>query len=618
MMAPRWREPAEALRRLVAAFGLDAKKLRETRQTVSYHDANFEAAKLRSPTDPALVVEVRHVLLQQALAAAKDQYGPAFTFNLGSDSNDVFLDENGVVDGLWQKIGDSEYLEIGLKIDKETLLKHWNLDSEAYSAALFLDPRALWRRLRQPLMALDKGEEALFPDDRKLVVFVPERNLGLDGNFLAIIGGDALEQWQNRTAPDPAAAQAVNALAREKLNWMSGPLERLTPLHLKVAGPAPQDDDIAATVYAQLLTCCLLYIANRSKSSGTGWEATFDAEASAVKISIPGAEDMLQTAGVSQAAKVIAERTLVIYHDLNDAPDRLTVAQNAIASELEGSDPAAAMVKVIHDAAGVGKRIEYAWEAFIKRKLQIYFGQVKQLVETIEAARKSYQEQVQTLTKTLIDNMLAAVAVILGSFIAAMLKSPFEKYLFWFGAGLYVVYLLFFPIGIGLTSMLQRFRQSRSDFRRSIDHFSKGVPAEQVEAIVGKTVAERECWFLVWWGVITSLYVLVAIGIVVMAIVLPGKIRTWSDAFELKSIAYGRAAAGAVPVTVRGENFAEDKPIVVRLGTATFTNRDGSLAVRGTTALTFAAPVTELSKNKVMTVQQGAAGPAKLTLPPCP
>jgi hypothetical protein len=606
LMAPRWREPAKTLLRLVEVFGLDATKLLETRLTVTYDDAYVESAKLGSPAD-----------LQQALIAAKEQYGPAFTFHLGSSSNDVFLDQDGVVAGLDKKIGDLEYLEVGLAIDKEKLLAHWNLAGEAYSAALFLDPHAFLRRIRLPLPQLDHGEEALFRDDQKLVVFTPEQNIRLDGDFLAVVGGDALEAWENHGTPDPATAQAINALARQKLNWMSDPLARITPLHLNVAG-APPADDIAAAIYAQLLTCSLLYIANRSKFSATGLESTFESEASAVKMLIPDAESVGKLLYGKNAAAVIAEKTLRIYRELSETPDRLTVAQNAIAAALEESGPADACAELVRRAEHVGKRMDYAWAAFIKGKLHTYFGQVKQLVDTIQAATKSYNEQVQALTKTLIDNMLAAVAVIVGSFIAAMLKSPFEKYVFWFGTGAYVLYLLVFPIAVGLYSTLQRFRQSRDDFQRGIVQFSKGIPEEQVEEIVGNTIAEREWWFTGWWGLATGLYLAVAIAFVLIAIVLPGEIRIWSDAFELKSVAYGNAAGGTVPVTIRGASFAEDKPIAVHIGNATFTNSGGSLAVRGSTALTFAAPATALRTNKYLTVQQGAAGPVKLMLPQCP
>jgi membrane protein YdbS with pleckstrin-like domain len=606
-MVPRWREPGAALLGLVETLHLAAAKMLETRLTVTYDDRSFNPAALGP-----------HAALQQALAAARNQYGPAFTFRLGSSSTNVFVDQQGAVAGLEKKIYGLEYLEIHLQIDKEKLLTHWNLGDPACNAALFLAAEPLLHRIQQPLPDLDHGEEALFGDDRKLIVFVPARNLRLEGDYLAIVGGDALEQWQNRGTCDPAAAQGVNALARQKLNWMSGPLERITPLHLNVAGTAPPGDDIAEALHAQLLTCCLLYIANRSKFSAAGLESTFDSETSAVKMLIGDAAAVGELLRGTNAAEVIAEKTVRIYRDLSEAPDRLTVAQNAIASELEDSDPAAATARLIHRAGHIGKRIDYAWEAFIKGKLHTYFGQVKQLIETIQAAAKSYNEQVQTLTKTLIDNMLAAVAVIVGSFIAAMLKSPFEKYVFWFGIGTYVLYLLVFPLVVGLYSTLQRFRQTRDDFQRNIVQFSRGLPEKEVEEIVGTAVSEREWWFTGWWGITAGLYLAVVLVVVLIAMVVPDRIRRWSDAFELKSVAYGSLSGGAVPVTVRGVSFAEDKPIVVRVGNAAYTNTGGSLAVRGTTALTFAAPAGELRKNKYLTVQQGAAGPAKLALPACP
>ena len=52
---------------------------------------------------------------------------------------------------------------------------------------------------------------------------------------------------------------------------------------------------------------------------------------------------------------------------------------------------------------------------------------MKELEETVEDTTKDYNDQVHSLTKTAIDNVLAAVAVIVGSFLAAMFKSPFQE-----------------------------------------------------------------------------------------------------------------------------------------------------------------------------------------------
>jgi hypothetical protein len=522
-VATPWRDPTGPLLRLAKAFALDTTKLPlgESRQKLTYSDENFEAAKLTSPQ--------RLEELAGALQAAKAHYGPALTFRLEVGGS-VLLDLGAAIDDFYEKLEDIQYLEVYLKVEKAALLSHWNLTDPAVATCLYLFPEVLQRALTEPLTDLDDGPKALFADSEKLVIFVPARNVALEGDLLAIVGGDALERPRNSTSPNADAVKAVYTKARGELKWIHFELKRLTPLHLKIDGTASQGDDIAAAVYGQLLICSLLYTANQSWSSKSGWESTFASQTSAVKIEIPDAKtigEMLRAESaddLSSPAKVIADKVTWIYEDLSQAADRLTVAQNAIVEALEDSDSSTACRLLIRRAADITNRIDWAWQAFISGKLQTYFGQVKQLIETIDSTTKSYNEQVQTFTKTLIDNMLAAVAVIVGSFIAAMFKSPFQSSVFLFGTGAYVLYLLIFPIGVGLSSTWQRFCESRKDFRNRILYFSRGVPSEQVKVIVGSTVDDRERWFERWFAVTTALYLTAALCLLVVAVLVTAAI----------------------------------------------------------------------------------------------
>jgi len=609
MTAALWRDPAGPLIRLATAFGLDPGKLpeNESRRQLFYAPTDLDAETLRAAP---------RAELEEALRAAIEHYGDALTLQL--KTADVIFKENWPIADLFKNLGDSPYFDALLKIDKDKLLSHWKLGDAAAANCLFLFAEPLIGNLQLPLTQLDDGGDALFQDDRKLLVFVPGRNVALDGNYLAIVGGDELERWQNRTTADPDAAVAVYAKAREKVTWVHFELKRITPLHLSVSGAAPPGDEIAAAVYAQLLACSFLYMARRSHSASL-WLSLFESDASAVTLKIPDAKAIAAGGDPSVPAKVFAERAEWIYADLSQAGDRLTAVQHGIVDALKDTNPAMTYAELVRRAVDVDGRIDWAWQAFISGKLLTYFSQVKQLVETIDSAAKSYNEQVQTFTKTLIDNMLGAVAVIIGSFIASIFKSPFESYVFLFGTAVYALYLLIFPIGVGLSSTWQRFRESRADFQNRIAQFSKGIPPGQVEEIVGRTIAGREWWFAGWWSITAGLYLSVIIVLLAAVVVVPGRIKVWSDAFTLRNVAYGQPSGGVMPMTIRGESFDDQKQIVVRIGNAKYTNTDGgSLAVHGSTAITLAPRLDDVRKSRYVTVQQGDAGPAKLPLPACP
>jgi hypothetical protein len=190
-------------------------------------------------------------------------------------------------------------------------------------------------------------------------------------------------------------------------------------------------------------------------SSTSTWLATFAADKYVAQLSLgsaAAARVALKATGSSVGdGETIGTLARWVYGE-DRVADRLTVLQVVVANALEGERRRGEGDGAPGQADDIAKRVEAAWKAFIEQKLDKFFGQLKQLEETIEATSRAYHEQVQALTKTLIDSMLAAVAVVVGSFIAAMFKTPFQPYVFWFGAGVYLAYLLVFPILVGLSA----------------------------------------------------------------------------------------------------------------------------------------------------------------------
>src|SRR6266545_7067865 len=102
--------------------------------------------------------------------------------------------------------------------------------------------------------------------------------------------------------------------------------------------------------------------------------------------------------------------------------------------------------------------------------------------------------------------MLAAIAVGVGSFISAIFKSPFQPYIFVFGVLIYTLYLLAFPMIVGLTSAWQRFKDARNGFRKHQLEFTKRLSEDEVIDIVGTRVSDNESRFKTWYRTTWILY----------------------------------------------------------------------------------------------------------------
>jgi hypothetical protein len=663
MTTDRWREPTVPLERLAAVFEFELEKLRlsESPDEVDYTDSRFDATRLALP-DGELEREEKLATIDSVLLELREKYGEALTLEFGVGlATALTLDaqyDRSKLAPFYETISGSTVLNFTVTISKAKLLDQWGFASKSALLKLFLFPEALARNLSVPLTELEQGEKGLLKDctgEQKLIILVPGWKFALDGDYLAILGDEAVKKWQEyvpEKAPDKERIEYVQKEASERLRWMHFEFVHLTPLQLNLewkkpeggAQPGPDaNDSIARALYAQLLACSLLYMAGHSAPkllrSGAGpvddhWIATFAADKDVVEVEFGNAHSLGQMlplvskGNAWEAARTVANLALWIYEATSegkrDVRDRVVVLQSAIASILQDADPAVNCRELVRRAAGISKRVEGGWASFIEGKLEKYFSQVKELEDTVESAKQAYNEQVQTLTKALIDNMLAAVGVVVGSFIAAILKSPFEAYVFWFGTGIYVGYLIIFPIGVGLVSAWQRFKDSQKAFLKREQDFGKRLSLDEVTEIVGLTVQDSERRFIKWFRATLLLYLVVVFLVVFAMFKVPREIRQWNDNFELTSVSYEEPATSeVVPLVIRGQNFDKDKEIVVSIGDAKFTNTDGqTLKVHGSTVLRLSPLQKDLAIQKnasgFIVIRQGSAKPQRLPLPSDP
>lgn len=649
-----WIDPAEPLRNLarVLNFSPDSLSLAEKPDGLTYTPEFSPKDLAFPPNDPEKTKKLAE--LDAAFKRLRSRYGSAVILKFKIGNLEILNLDYGAVElekfyqqALKGKVG------LDLILNKQDLQAHWKVADPLALTKLFLFPEALVRALSVPLKELEQSANSVFKGftgDRKLILLAPDHNaqdptkgLQLNGEYLAVLGGASVARWRE-FLPQPAPVGVspklnVYAEAVNNLKWTRVLLQRLTPLHLNVncrdvttgvEQKPNKSDPIVSALLAQMLALSVLYTARESRfpeNNGGPWPAVYAADKYLARIEVP------QTASISamllsdrvpkpwDVYTSIAQLVEWVYKEKLGIGNRLEVVQAVVASFMEDYEASKSLEQLVLKAAEIFQRVESRWTAFIDEKLKKYFSQIKELEERVESTTKSYNEQVQTLTKGITDNMLAAIAVVVGSFIAAIFKSPFQTYIFVFGVLIYTLYLLAFPMIVGLTSAWQRFKDARNGFRKHQLEFTKRLSEDEVNDIVGTRVSENESRFKTWYRTTWILYSVVVALMVLAMLVVPSTLKRWTDSFRLVGASYDAPSdREMVPLVIRGDGFDNTKEIIVTVGNSKLSNTDGkSVKVHGATVLTLAPRRADLAdatlKNDVIHVRQGGADEQTLALP---
>ena len=136
----------------------------------------------------------------------------------------------------------------------------------------------------------------------------------------------------------------------------------------------------------------------------------------------------------------------------------------------------------------------------------------------------AFAERTAALTKSLTDTILAAVAVLIGSFIAAAFATPFNATLFRIGVLTYAGYVSYFLEQSASSRALAPYGVARAEFNTRIGQFNEILFPENVSDIVGSRVSDAQRSYYRWLSFVAVTYVAVAIAAGVGAAQIPNLI----------------------------------------------------------------------------------------------
>jgi hypothetical protein len=154
---------------------------------------------------------------------------------------------------------------------------------------------------------------------------------------------------------------------------------------------------------------------------------------------------------------------------------------------------------------------------FIEGQIKAYFGQLAEIEKAIDAFTEKAENQFDELSRSVTDNALASVGVLVGTFIAAAFRGEFNVALFWVGTTAYLLYLLFFPFWLGLKASKERFDIASNTFKQQKKIFSSRLGKSTVNEIIGKRVKNWASRYRIAYRRAKRVYLSVALVLVLMA-----------------------------------------------------------------------------------------------------
>lgn len=504
----------ESLSRLGSELGIDQTVWadREELERITYNDADFSRDKvfgLQLDT-VSMVVTAYGDALQ-----CRFRLGGLTVLDIGPETDaQAFLD-------FQDETIHSPTVELDLCLDKKSLLDRRLGTATTARLFLYLNSSSLERLLTSDLLRL---ESLLWggATTQKAILLVPDREIWLDGPYLAVIGKERVEEWRVviPTTLDTDQPGVQYKLCRKHTNWQSEHVLHLTPSHWHLHGTSLPGDQIHSALRVHGVNTFILYTADRTAlDANKGLLGVYEGGGQKVDVRLGDPASPFP----EEAAQDINDLLKIVdwAYEPRWVTDRLLMVQRSLAQTLGTVEEVTRLQLLMRNARDVFGALIWHWEAFIAGKIDAYQAQVKTLEDDVRITVQALGEQVSAIVKSLSDTMLAAVGILIGSFIAALFNDQFKPSVFQLGMIAYAVYVLIFPLAYNMTNQWQVYDRSSSGFKRRLERFGQLLLATRIQEIVGDEVSNSEQRFQSWFGITVAGYLLLIVLMLAASLLVP-------------------------------------------------------------------------------------------------
>lgn len=509
----RLNNPANPLLTFGKALGIssDDWMKREELQQITYTDYYFSQEKAKE-------------LTLDLINSLRMAYGDALTCCFRLDDLPVLdIDSNTNEQSLTEfiiSIEDSPTIIFTFTLNKMKLVENWLGDIAGYHIFLYLFPNALENFLASNLNQLECllwGSE--LNRINKVILLVPDREIWLDGSYLAVLGGEQighLTELISKPSQGADELQDMYNICLKNLNWQVPWLKHLTPLHLKVQKQIPCDDLITKELLIHQVNCIILYTADRTVGDeNKPLVSTYVSANQSVELTLMDPVDVIEEnilSGVSSLMEML-EWT----YNSTWSTDRIPLVQIGISQALRASSPLDYYKLLLYNAPNIFDGLKWHWKAFVEGKVDNYVSQTKELDDYIANTVQAFANQITDLIKNLSDTMLAAVGVLIGSFIAALFKDEFNSNIFAIGIIVYALYVFIFPLLYNMKHQWEQYQILCDNFDKRKRRFEDRLYPKKVSEIVGEQIIDSQNRFE-WWFKATLIAYMVIILLAIIAV----------------------------------------------------------------------------------------------------
>ncbi|WP_214026352.1 hypothetical protein [Macellibacteroides fermentans] len=494
----------------------DVWEKREELERITYTDSNFSQERATK-------------LTMDLVSPLREAYGNALTcsFRLGDlPVLDVNLETNNKsLEELFETIKDSPTVIFELTLNKTLLVENWLGEIPDCHIFLYLFPKALQNFLSSNLSRLENLLWCLESEaPHKVVLFVPNHEIWLSGPYFAVLGGEQIEhRLEVISKPLQETDEQIRNMyktCQKNLYWQVPWLKHLTPLHLKIDGQIPCDDSIAKALLIHQVNLIILYTADRTVGDiNKPSLSTYAGTNQSVELTLMNPADPIEEnalVGVNYLMQM-----LEWVYDPKWADDRLRLAQIVVSQSLHAAGPLDRYQLFLHNAPNIFDGLKWHWKAFIECKVDSYVSQIQALEDYVADTVQEFANQVTSMVKSLSDTMLAAVGVLIGSFIAALFEDEFDPRIFAIGMGVYALYVLVFPLIYNMIHQWQQYKVVCGNFEERKTRFEERLYFQKVNEIVGKKITDSKNRFKLWFYVTITTYIIVIVLAILTALLLP-------------------------------------------------------------------------------------------------
>lgn len=364
-----------------------------------------------------------------------------------------------------------------------------------------------------------------------LLLALLDTDVLLTGPYLTVAGGASLAGGL-ADGPQPAGAsldvEAVLAGRDRHIGWDTPWAQRLTPWHFQLDGHCA-DADLEGLLRAQLVKLAVLFTCDRARTRAHA---------------VPPGPILAEYRGREHVAVVPIDERAPIGCTPEEAgavlravdwcyerqptggrpdwvSDRLPFVQTRLAQAVEPHPEEARLAVLVRSMPYLLEGIERQWKAFVEGRVGEYLDRVQQVETLVGDTVTNVADRTLALAKGLTDAILAAVAVLIGSFIAAAFARPFNATLFRIGVLTYAGYVALFPCAVGLAASRSALKAARAQFDARVARFRETLYPEKVDEIVGRRVDDVQRTYERWWVAAALIYLGVAVLACVAAAFVP-------------------------------------------------------------------------------------------------